>query len=921
MAIHLPGRDAEAGQLRELVDDLGRHGFAVLLHGEPGIGKSSLLEFARTHASRQGLRVLSTAGEPDETDLPHAGLHRLLRPLSPRASTFPAAQRSALLAAFGAVENPRPDPFLVGSATLELLSDAAQNAPMLIVVDDAHLLDPASLDALAFVARRLNDERIGILVAGRSGAVGSGPLERTGFRQRRVGPLPEAAAAELLREAHPDASDAVRAQWRREAAGNPLVLRELPLGKKLGGALALGPAPTLTPTLVRRFAAHVLGLPEETLTMLVVLAADESTATPELLDASARLLGRAVSLPALSPALDAEVIRIDAGQLTFRHPLVRAATYQYASPSVRFQAHLALADVSRHDPVRHAWHSAATLVRPDASAANSLVAAARLAYDRGMLTAAVSSLARAADLTADPAQRGRRLLDAAELAVQLGEQDSVLGLVGTASACTLRPVDRHRLRWIGLTHHQGPVPAGIVREATQWASHALEQGDQSLGRHLLRLAAERGVWVRPSEGLRDLILAAAEPLPQIERVAIGALVAPATVAKALARLLADPAFSGTADPSALLDATAPVGGDQPAALGAAAARTGQFTLAVPLLNEAGYLFRAQGRWGRLPGVLVEQAWAEIHLGQYAAAHDNAAEGIRLAEQTGQPLWASAGRLVVAAVRGVRGETEDALAATATTELEASAHKAGRLVARAQAVRGLTHLAAADHEAALSALLRLFDPDDAAHDPLLGCWMFGDLAETATYLGRAAEARALLPAVEELTEQTDGTRARAAVTYAKALLSTGANTEHHFQRALADDHSSEPFDRARLQLAYGEWLRRRRRVAASRPPLSAALNAFQALRLPAWTDRARREARVAGLRSDASSNTAPAVLTPADLEIAQLASDGMSNRQIGQQLYLSHRTVAAHLYRIFPKLGITSRAQLHAALVDLRAVDG
>jgi len=900
-------RDAEVDHLRNLVDGLENNGFALLLHGEPGIGKSALLQFAAGHAVRRKRRVLSACGEAAETDLPHAALHRLLRPLIPRASMFPPAQRSALLAAFGAVQHPRPDPFLVGSATLELLSDAAREAPIMILVDDGHLLDRASLDALAFVARRLNDEPVGILVAGRSGAVGS----ETGFRQRRVGALPEVAAAELLRSAHPDASAAVRAEWQRQAAGNPLVLRELPLGKKLKGALAFGPTPTVTPTLVRRFAAQLFGLPADTLTMLVILAADESTAVPELLDAGTRLLGRTVELSALSPALDAELIRVDVGRLAFRHQLVRAATYQYASPSERFQAHRVLAHVSAHDPARHAWHAAATLVSPDGSAANSLVAAAHLAYRRGMLPAAVSSLARAAELSEDSAQKGRRLLDAADLAVQLGDHENVLRLAGAATGCALQPVDRHRLRWIGLAHQPAPVPAGVAREAAHWARRTLEEGEYLLGFHLLRQAVERGSWVQPTEELRELLLAAAEPLPDSERAAVEALAAPTTGAAALARLLAD-----RPDPA---DQDTPVGGDQPALLGAAAARVGQFTMAVPLLSEAGYLFRAQGRLGRLAGILVEHAWAQIHLGQYTAAYGNAAEGVRLAEQTAQPLWASTGQLAIAAVRGVRGETEAALAVTAGIEIEASAHEVGRLLARAQAVRGLALLAAARHEPALDALLRLFDPKDAAYDPLLGCWMFGDVAETATNLERTAEARALLPAVEALAEQTDSARARAAVGYAKALLASDVDAEQHFERALADDRSSEPFHRARLQLAYGEWLRRRRRVAASRLPLRTALTAFQALRLPAWMDRAQREARVAGLRGGAPSTAARLVLTPADLEIAQLASGGMSNREIGQQLFLSHRTVAAHLYRIFPKLGITSRAQLHAALVELDVV--
>ncbi|GID33417.1 regulatory LuxR family protein [Paractinoplanes brasiliensis] len=835
----------------------------------------------------------------------YAVLQRLLRPLVHRAGALPPAQRSALPAVLGSVESPRPDRFLVGTATVELLSDSAT----IVVVDDGHLVDRASLEALAFVARRVNDQPVGLLLAGRSGAVAAGRLEESGFRRHRVEPLSEAAAVAFLHRAHPEAPANVRAQWQRQAGGNPLLLRELPLGRKVEGGLAFGLRPTVTPTLVRRFAAQTFGLPAETLTLLIILAADEGTTLPEVLEAGARLIRRPMEVSALLPALDADVISIDDGRLSFRHPLVRAATYQYASPSDRLQAHRVLSHIATHDPARQAWHAAATLVGPDGPAANSLEDAAHLALRRGTPDAAVSILERAAKLSEDPAECGRRLLDAAELALQLGDHDRVLRLAGMATGCALRPMDRHRVRWLGLVHQPGPVPATVAEEAAHWARRALEQGNQSRGFHLLRQAVEGGLWAGESDRPRRSILAAAEHLPNRERVAVEVLAAPTAGAGALLKLLGENTASAH-------NVGIAVSGDQPALLGCAATRVGHFSLAVPLLSEAGFVFRAQGLQGRLASTLVEQAWAQIHLGRHAAAYENAAEGIQLAEQAAQPLWASAGKLVVAAVRGARGETGAALAMTDTIEIESSTHQAGGLLARAQAVRAITLMAVARHEPALTALLRLFDPTGAAYDPLLGCWMFGDLAESAGNLGRAAEARALLPAVEEIAEQTGAARARAAICYAKALLSAGDEAEEHFQQALADDSSSEPFGRARRQLAYGEWLRRRRRVAESRLPLSAALAGFEALRLPAWTDRAQREARVAGLRSGMFAEPRSAVLSPADLKIAQLASEGMSNREIGRHLFLSHRTVAAHLYRIFPKLGITSRVQLHAALAEL-----
>ncbi len=349
-------------------------------------------------------------------------------------------------------------------------------------------------------------------------------------------------------------------------------------------------------------------------------------------------------------------------------------------------------------------------------------------------------------------------------------------------------------------------------------------------------------------------------------------------------------------------------------LGSAALVLGAFDLAAGFPAAAAAGLRAQGRLGHLARVLVLHAWAATHLADWNVALPAAEEAGRLAAETGEPLWAAGAQVVKAVLAAVRGDQEVADALAAAAEQAVPPIGASFMLAIVQLARGLSALGGGRHAEGYQHLRRMFDPADPAYHPVIRCWAIGELAEAAVHSGHAAAARALLEELEPLAAQTPSPWFHVGMRYARPLLADDQDAEARFQAALSADLTRWPLARARLLLAYGAWLRRQRRVAESRAPLRAAREAFDGLGALPWGERARQELRAAGETS--SHRRTPQAwdqLTSQELQIAQMAAGGLSNREIGQQLYLSHRTFGSYLYRVFPKLGITSRSQLRAAL--------
>lgn len=822
------------------------------------------------------------------------------------ADRLPAPQQTALLAAFGMTEAAAPDRFLIALAVLELLSDAAERAPLMVVADDAQWLDHSTADVLTFVARRVEHEPIGVLVASRDGVESF--FDDAGLPEQRLAGLDDAAAESLLDAQAPDLASAVREQLLDEAKGNPLALVELPVAwdQVREGTLLMAQVP-LTTRLEQAFATRIVELPTITQTVLLVAALNDGESLSETLEAASGLVGRELTVEHVAPAVSAQFVGVDETGLRFRHPLVRTVIHQAASMSQRLAAHAALAAALAGQPDRSVWHRAASIIGPDEEVASELEAAATRARRRRGIVVSVAALERAAQLTDAPARRGGRLLRAAELAFEQGRHDVVVRLLNDAEPLALDSADRTRLLWLReLLEEHLWSRATRVEDSVALAEQIQRDGASDRALDFLMTAALKCWRFNPLQETRDLVVAAAEglPIPEDDPKLLATLAFADPVrcgGVILQRIAQDLPTDVRAEPEAMR------------LLGTALTAVGAFDRSTQFLATSTDDLRAQGRLGLLARSLVSQAWSAVILGTFTDADPAAEEAERLARETEQPRWAAGAQLACATLAGLRGEADVAEALAAQAERVLLPTGSSSMLALVQIARGVTALGAGHFEDAYEHLRRVFDPADIAFHPVERSWVLLDLVDAAVHSGHHDEARALVGELEPLVAQTRSPVLQAELNCAQPLLADHAVAEARFERALGADLAAWPFSRARLLLAYGAWLRRQRRVGESRVPLRTAREAFDALGVPPWVERARHELRGAGVTSRPRERHAMHKLTPKELQIARMAASGLSNREIGQQLYLSHRTVGAHLYRAFPKLGITSRGQLRDAL--------
>ncbi len=909
-AAPLLGRDGEQRVLTSMLDEVALRGAALVLHGEPGVGKSRLLSDTARAAGERGMTVLTTAGVQSEAHLPFAGLHQLLRPVRGRAVELPAVQRSALDAAFGLTLEPAPEHFRIAMAALDLVSDVATDAPLLLVAEDAQWLDRPTLDVLAFVARRIESDPIILLAATRDGY--PSVLRDAGLPELEVCGLDEETAGALLDAVAPRLSLVARGRVLLEAAGNPLALVELPqvvCGYEDGG-LVSGPLP-LTERLERAFAARVSDLPDETRLVLLVAALDDGDAISEILQAGGIIAGKTLDLDVAAPAVEARVIEGDLHTLRFRHPLIRSAVAQSAGIGDRRRVHEALASVLAEQPDRRAWHRAALLSGTHEEIALELERAATRAQQRGAVAVAIAALTRAAELS-DDATRSRRLLGAARLAVELGRRDLVAPLLNDVGRLDLGELERARVTWIEETALTRPrLDAGRFVSLINAADRAGAIGDYDLQVDLLWLVSSRAWWVDPGPEARQVLIAASRRLGGADaedpRVfAVHAYADPSGHAPGVLSRLSREAAAERIDP------------DAARFFGPAALVVGAFDLGDDFLAAAVDGLRNAGRLGPLPRLLSLYSCTAARRGDWEVAMTAGEEGRRLAEEFGEPQWAAAADTAISLVAAMRGDEQTAERLAARAETIAEPAGANITMAFAQFGKVLAALATGRYAEAYEYAERLFDPDDSAYHPVISSWLIADLAEAAVQLDRLDFARARVAQVEAIAGGQPGAWIALALGHARALLAEPAEAGERFDEALSTDLSRWPFQRARIQLAYGQWLRRQRRVGESRGVLRPARDTFDALGCHRWSERARRELRSSGERSRRRAAEGRDQLTAQELQIAQLAAEGLSNREIGQRLYLSHRTISTHLYRVFPKLGITSRGELSAALAP-RAV--
>lgn len=888
----LVGRADELDTIDRLVSDAreGRAG-ALVLRGEAGIGKSALLEHAATAAT--GMRLLRGTGVEPEAQLPFSGLHLLLRSVRDAVERLPGEHAGVLRSALGTGNGHAGDRFSVGIALLALLGELSSESGVLVLVDDAHWLDTPSGEALLFAARRLSTERVALLFAARE--PDAPPFPAQGIAQLHLGGLDSEAAESLLRTHAAELPRHLADQVVAEARGNPLALLELSAGWLHGRAQ---PAPsTVTPLpapsrVTQAFAARIDALPARTRTIVLVAAADGTCDTGTVL-AAARLLG--ADAADLRVAEDAQLLMFTDTCLGFRHPLVRTAAHHRATLLERIAAHRALAQVldRPEDADRRAWHLAAASTGPDEEVATELERGAEHARARGGYSAVVTAYERAAELSPERAQRGRRLLAASRAAIDAGQPERACALARQATTQLTDPVKKAKAAMIHATladDHDQPAES---RRVLALAADEVATSAPSLAGLLLFWAAG-SAWDAgsPAEAAGIAEHALALGLPDADRV------------RALATAANGGLVEGTRALRRLLDdsCTEPGCSDRALELRSRVTRTGWRVVlgdhdtaqqhAAELVRQA----RTESADGVLPHALALLADTHLHLGRHREALDSAREGMRLAKEIGQ-------RRTVALLAGVLAR----LAAIEGDEPTAIAHAADTHRGSAATALGLLELGLGRHDAAVDRLESVAGDTD----PLHAAACLPDLVEAAVRARQPQRAASASTRFAEWARQTGTTWALAVSLRCQALLGEGEDrlfTEALELHGRGQDH---PFERARTELLHGEYLRRARHRTLARTRLRSALAEFERLGARPWAERARTELRAAGERGTAPALEAGGVerLTPQERQIVLLAADGLSNRDIGSRLFLSPRTVGYHLYKAYPKLGVSSRAEL------------
>jgi DNA-binding CsgD family transcriptional regulator len=897
----LIGREAELGRVERALEGARGGGSDVLvLRGQPGIGKTALLLAAIERA--EGMTVLRARGLEGEAELPFAGLAELCEPVLGLRDRLPAAQAAALAGALE-LEPAAPQARLaIGAALLGLLSLAAEERPVLCVIDDLQWLDEPSLEALRFAARRLGADGVAMLLAHRPATADPAP----GLEAIQLGPLAPENALTLLQSGRSvPVPELVARRVLDTAGGNPLALVEIPAllsrDELEGRAPVEGPLPPGS-TLERVLARRLEGLPAETRRALLVAAAAEARRGDVVIGA---LEAAGVPVTALESAESAGIVTLAPGEVAFRHPLLRAAAYHGATVVARRAAHHAVASALPEDDPQRAWQLAAATARPDEAVAAALETAAGSARARTGFGPAAHAHLRAAELSPDPLQRARRLVDAARDLLPAGHPD-----VGLAR---LEQAERV------LAIADGDVTTVATDLRTLRAQLALRTGRTEQARDLLRAQARRLRHEAPSAAAMLLLLSSLGAmalrdhfgwLADAERAL--ELAGDAELPAALAMLSAGAARMTVPDVATgrrLLEegerrldlATALWLAPEIVALAAHGwLWIEEYERGVQLLDRLVAAGRESSSVGALPYPLAARAQGNLALGRFRDALADAEEAVALAEQTGQDPALVIALGMLATVHGWHGNEAAAVAAAEraiaigerrNVPLPAiyARHALGLLAAAAGRVEDAVERLEAVRAEALPGNV-LWVPHLV--DAYLRAGRRDDAAELVEHYARTIEHRRIAPAMlERLRGMTTGDEAR-------------------FEAALSlHEAGPAPFELARTQLAYGEFLRAADRREEARELLREALAGFERVDALPFAERARRELRAAGAVTRSAAEADAADLTAHELRVAQLVAQGLTNRETAAALFVSAKTVEHHLRNVFRKLGIRRRAEL------------
>jgi len=904
------GRGVELMRIARFLERARDGGGTRLVRGEPGVGKSALLAAAADQAHATGMRVLRAWGSEFEADVSYSGLNQLLLPLRDELGRLPPGARDALSVALGFGPGPPPGALLVCNAALSLVIAAAEQKPVLLLIDDVQWTDRASAVVFGFMARRVAGHPIGLVMSCRTGSESF--LDRRGLTEQLVGPLDHHASEQLFDHRFPHLSSATRQRVLDLAQGNPLALVELP-DSLTGPPTGTVDQPDLVPLSDRLhalFASRIAALPEATRRLLLVAAFDGAGDIRVLRDVA----GEQPGLADLAPAERAQLVLVDDGaaRITFRHPLVRSTIVAMSTHEERRHAHLVLADSLPSDEDRQAWHLAAAAVGPDEAAAGLLDRVARRTMLRGDALGAVSALVRAAELSTTTAARGRRLAEAAYIGAEAGgsEGDPKTLLAeahraGTDSSGSLHAANAAAFLML---NGDGDVNTAhrLLVGAIETADHGYRADNTALieAMHTLLLLSWYGCtpahWEPFFRAMRKLTPEPPELLALASRTFADPLRTGVAAAPDLERILAT--LPGENDPSKII-------------------RVGAASVYLDRLadtREAHWRVVHQGRAGGSPrrhsGALMHLCLDDYLTGRWDESEELAHEGQQLCATTGFTFFTWYFLYNRALIAAGRGRADEAFALADDMSHWAKPRGVTSVVLYAHHVRALAASATGDFETAFRHAAAL-SPAGVLTSYIPQCtWVMFDLVEAALRTGRDGQARAHLGAMQEADIAALSPRMELIQRGVEALLLENETADARLEELLISPTSDRwLFEVCRIRLAYAENLCRRQLSHRAQQHLLDAREGFAAMGAQPWLDRTQQQLRSNGFRPASEPSATSAPLTAQELQVAHLAASGLTNRQIAERLYLSHRTVGAHLYRVFPKLGVSSRAALRDAL--------